>query len=292
MTAKRDYYQIMGVKRDASQDEIKRAYRKLARKYHPDVSKEHNAEVKFKEVGESYECLKDPDKRKRYDQLGHGWNEPIQSRGSWKRGGDTESFVDLEEILRRAGAAYASGDPDNVNMGGYTTRPQQVKIPLSMMIKGGNIGVQARRTRSVVRGQMSMQHVDTSVVHVAIPPNAKMGQKIKTTQNGTEYTFIIYPGNDYHWTVSGHDIISSFEVDIFQAVLGHKGEFIDPWGKKGQVSIPAGISEGSIVRLVGKGIQDIQGRTGNLLLKINITTPVLNEKQKEILKKAVDKIRS
>ncbi|MEQ8206503.1 MAG: DnaJ domain-containing protein, partial [Woeseia sp.] len=69
----KDYYKVMGVKRDASQDEIKRAYRKLARKYHPDVSKESDAELRFKEVGEAYAVLKDPEKRTAYDQLGADW---------------------------------------------------------------------------------------------------------------------------------------------------------------------------------------------------------------------------
>src|SRR5688572_3721852 len=69
----KDYYQVMGVNRDASADEIKRAYRKLARKYHPDVSKEPNAEARFKEIGEAYEVLRDPEKRKAYDQLGANW---------------------------------------------------------------------------------------------------------------------------------------------------------------------------------------------------------------------------
>lgn len=85
-----DYYKTLGVSRNASQDEIKRAYRKLARKYHPDVSKERNAEQRFKEVGEAYEALKDPQKRATYDQLGTGWRagDNFRPPPGWNPGGD------------------------------------------------------------------------------------------------------------------------------------------------------------------------------------------------------------
>ena len=84
----KDYYKIMGVARDASQDEIKRAYRKLARKYHPDVSKEKDAEARFKELGEAYEVLKDPEKRTAYDQLGANWkaNQEFRPPPGWNSG--------------------------------------------------------------------------------------------------------------------------------------------------------------------------------------------------------------
>jgi curved DNA-binding protein len=100
----KDYYKIMGLSRDASKDEIKRAYRKLARKYHPDVSKEKDAEAKFKELGEAYEVLKDPEKRAAYDQLGAhwkagqdfrpppNWNEGFEFRGGGFTGGDAGAF--------------------------------------------------------------------------------------------------------------------------------------------------------------------------------------------------------
>ena len=118
----RDYYEIMGIKREATQDEIKRAYRKLARKYHPDVSKQSDAEERFKEVGEAYEVLKDPEKRAAYDQLGSNWQqgEDFQPPPGWQDGfefsggGYTESdsahFSDFfEDLFGRAGGAGGAG---------------------------------------------------------------------------------------------------------------------------------------------------------------------------------------
>src|SRR5690554_6243309 len=117
----KDYYRILGVSRDASQDDIKRAYRKLARKYHPDVSKEADAEQRFKEVGEAYEVLKDPEKRKAYDQFGANWKEGQEFRPppGWEHGfefsgggfTDTADFSDFFEALfgRAARARHRSG---------------------------------------------------------------------------------------------------------------------------------------------------------------------------------------
>ncbi len=117
----KDYYDIMGVARDATQDEIKRAYRKLARKYHPDVSKEKNAEAKFKEVGEAYEVLGDAEKRAAYDQLGANWkqgqdfrpppdwNTGFEFQGGGFTGGDASEFSDFFESLFGRGGFRSGG---------------------------------------------------------------------------------------------------------------------------------------------------------------------------------------
>jgi curved DNA-binding protein len=117
----KDYYQIMGVRRDATQDEIKRAYRKLARKYHPDVSKEANAEARFKEVGEAYEVLKDPEKRAAYDQLGANWKAGQEFRPppDWDQGfefhrggvGGEEAFEFSDFFETLFGRGFAEGAP-------------------------------------------------------------------------------------------------------------------------------------------------------------------------------------
>ena len=118
----KDYYKLIGVKRDATQDEIKRAYRKLARKYHPDVSKEADAETRFKEVCEAYEVLKDPEKRAAYDQLGANWKsgqdfrpppdwgQGFEFHGGGFTGGDAEQFSDFfESLFGRGGFSRGFG---------------------------------------------------------------------------------------------------------------------------------------------------------------------------------------
>ena len=108
----KDYYKIMGVPRDASQDDIKRAYRKLARKYHPDVSKEPQAEVRFKELGEAYEVLKDPEKRVAYDRLGSDWkaNQEFRPPPDWNAGFEfsERGFAGADASQRRVWACSSA----------------------------------------------------------------------------------------------------------------------------------------------------------------------------------------
>ena len=293
--AKRDYYETMGVKRDASQDEIKRAYRKLARKYHPDVSKEPDAETKFKEVGEAYECLKDEHKRSQYDQLGHAWNDTLGTqRGAWKRGGTQYRDVDVEEILRAAQRAYsdANGEWDFSEYGDFRNPTQNIKVPLSLMISGGRTSVPLRVSKNFRRGQTSVSYTQVDHAPMTIPKGCKNGESVSVLHKGETYTVRVYAGSDRYWGVNGADLQGQFEIDVFVSILGGKGDIYDPWGNKVEIKVPENTRDGTVMRLRGKGIPDISGHTGDMLLKIVVTHPTLNEKQKQILRDALEKMRS
>ncbi len=288
MTTK-DYYGILGVPKDASQDDIKSAYRRLARKYHPDVTKEPDGEARFKDVGEAYEVLKDPQKRSNYDQFGTA--DPFQhSRGAWKRGGGVHTNVDVEEALRQARAAYNGFHQSGG--GGKVDRVQEVQIPLKIMIDGGTVTVMTVRRKAEQRGGVTMMFTSTEPVIVRIPENSRIGDEVKTKVGDDEVTFILFPGSDIGWKVHGYDLITEITVDIFDFLLKKQQTIQDPYGAKIEVKMPPGIGVGSIFRLRGKGLTDKNGHSGDLLLKLNITTPELNEQQRGYLNEAVSKIRS
>ncbi|MDX1606970.1 MAG: DnaJ domain-containing protein, partial [Candidatus Competibacterales bacterium] len=164
----KDYYQIMGVQRDASQDEIRRAYRKLARKYHPDVSKEPDAENRFKEIGEAYEVLKDPEKRAAYDQLGANWKagQDFRPPPDWNQGfefhsggfsqGDSADFSDFFESL--FGRGFARGQPGR---GGFRARGEdshaKVVIDLEDAYRGATRSLTLKHTELGPDGRPQVQ---------------------------------------------------------------------------------------------------------------------------------------
>ena len=188
----RDYYQIMGVERSATQDEIKRAYRKLARKYHPDVSKDPDAEAKFKAMGEAYEVLKDPEKRAAYDQLGShykagqefkpppGWDANFEFSGGDFTGGNAAAFSDFFESLFGHGFSHARG-----RAGGFHARGQdhhaKILIDLEDAVHGAN------RTITLQVPEINPQgHVQTHArtLNVTIPKGVKQGQHIRLEGQG------------------------------------------------------------------------------------------------------------
>lgn len=269
----KSYYDILGITKDADDVAIKKAYRKLARKYHPDVSKESDGEAKFKEVGEAYEVLKDPAKRATYDQFG-----TMDPHAGFRSTGST-GHVDLDEILRQMRASQYGADLN----AGPTENVQKVSIPVDIMINGGQTTFRYVIQRS---GGMvfSFNHNLASTV---LEPNTKVGTRIQLN-NVPNTTFVLVPGGTTRCAVQGLDIVVPFDVNALAAAIGNKCKVHHPSGKSYDVAIPKGAKNGMALRLPRIGLPHVNGAVGNLIAIVNYVVPVLSSEQQEELKKLLD----
>jgi curved DNA-binding protein len=266
----KDYYQIMGVKRDATQDEIKRAYRKLARKYHPDVSKEPDAEVRFKEVGEAYEVLKDPEKRAAYDQLGANWkagqdfrpppdwDAGFEFHGGGFSGDDASRFSDFFESLFGHGFATGGGVHAGYHAHGEDAHAK-VLIDLEDAYHGATRTLTLQHTELGADGR---PQVKQRTLNARIPRGVRQGQFIRLAGQGgagmgkgkagdlyLEVEFRTHPF--YH--VEGRDVFLDLPVAPWEAALGATVKVPTPTGAV-DLKIPAGSTGGRKLRLKGRGI--------------------------------------
>ncbi|MDX1513595.1 MAG: DnaJ C-terminal domain-containing protein [Gammaproteobacteria bacterium] len=281
----KDYYETLGVKRDASPEEIKRAYRKLARKYHPDVSTETDAEARFKEIGEAYEVLKDPERRAAYDNLGNNWRagQDFQPPPGWERefrfnsgfSGDPFSFSDFfEELFGRADGR--SGNFRDAR--GFASRGQdervRIKIPLGDAIRGGE---RTLHLEGGGRGARSLK--------VKIPAGVTDGQQIRLSGQGSSGArggrsgdlFLeveLEPHPTYR--VDGRDIHMDLPVTPWEAALGATVKAPTPAGAV-DLKIPPGSQSGKRLRLRGRGLG--QSQKGDLIAHLQIVTPVADTPQ-------------
>jgi curved DNA-binding protein len=275
-----DYYETMGVKRDATQDEIKRAYRKLARKYHPDVSKEESAEAKFKAVGEAYAVLKDPDKRAAYDQLGKNWQAGQEFRPppdwdegfefSGSGGGDgfagyggqgREQFSDFFEQLFRQSQGQGQG-PFNGGQS-FQQRGEDRHARISIDLRDSYTGAQRGITLHVPE-ETASGHVITrdKTLNVKIPQGIRDGQKIRLASQGgpglgggkAGDLFLeveIRPTKGYR--IDADDVYLTLPVTPWEAALGSKVTVPIPSGEV-ELTIPPGSDQGNKMRLKAKGL--------------------------------------
>lgn len=286
----KDYYEIMGVNRDATQDEIKRAYRKQARKYHPDVSKEANAEKRFKEVGEAYEVLKDPEKRTAYDQLGANWKsgQDFQPPPDWDQGfeyhggdftrADAEQFSDFFETLYgRGGFTQGSGGQ---SYEGLHAHGEDSHAKVVIELEDAYLG--ATRTMTLKHTELSPEgrpQLKERTLNVRIPKGVRQGQHIRLAklgglgigkgEPGDLYLEIEFHSHElYH--VEGKDVYLDLPVSPWEAALGAKVQIPTPEGTV-DLKIPAGSSSGRKLRLKERGIP---GKTpGDYYVVIQITLP-------------------
>jgi len=286
----KDYYEIMGVKQDATQDEIKRAYRKLARKYHPDVSKERDAEARFKEVGEAYEVLKDPEKRAAYDQLGANWkagqdfrpppdwDQGFEFHGGGFTGVDAEHFSDFfESLFGNAGYAggYRGPSQREFHMRGEDTHTKIV-IDLEDAYHGATRTLSLKHTEL---GPDGRPQVKERTLNVHIPKGVCQGQHIRLAKQGgagigkgeagdlyLEVQFRQHP----LYRVDGKDVFLHLPVAPWEAALGATVKVPTPKGVV-DLKIPPNSSGGSKLRLKGRGIPAKE--TGDLYVVLRIALP-------------------
>ncbi|MFZ2389572.1 MAG: DnaJ C-terminal domain-containing protein [Polaromonas sp.] len=295
----KDYYTIMGVARDANADDIKRAYRKLSRKYHPDVSKDKNAEAKFKELGEAYEVLKDPEKRAAYDRLGANWREGQEFRPppDWNAGaehpgrGDRWEFTgddagehsDFFESLFRRGFGGAQGQAGGRSGGRHARfsakgedHHAKIQIDLEDSYQG------TTRTLSLRVPEMSEQgHVipREHQITFTVPKGIREGQHIRLAGQGAPGVGEGGPGDLYlevefrpHplYRVDKHDVYLDLPVAPWEAALGAEVEAPTPSGQV-EVKIPAGSATGRKLRLKGRGLPGVT--PGDFYFVLQIVVP-------------------
>ncbi len=265
----KDYYKVMGVERDATQDEIKRSYRKLARKYHPDVSKEANAEEQFKEVGEAYAVLKDPEKRTAYDQLGENlktgedfrpppnWDQGFEFHGSGANGGSPEDFSDFfETLFGRGGFTRADHRPSMAR--GEDTHAKIV-VDLEDSYRGATRGVTLKHTELSDDGRPVVRE---RTLNVKIPKGVRPGQHIRLAKQGSagvgggesgdlflEIAFRAHP----KFQVEGKDVYLNLRVAPWEAELGANVKTATPTGDV-ELTIPSHSKSGRKLRLKGRGL--------------------------------------
>ncbi|MEJ1354089.1 MAG: DnaJ C-terminal domain-containing protein [Candidatus Sedimenticola sp. (ex Thyasira tokunagai)] len=294
----KDYYKIMGLKRDASQDDIKRAHRKLARKYHPDVSKEPDAEAKFKEAGEAYEVLKDPEKRAAYDRLGDNmkagqefhpppnWDSGFEFRGGGFTKEDMGGFSDFfEELFGRQGQGAHTAYSTQFNARGQDHHAK-VTVELEATFLDSTRSISLQSPALDAHGQTRLT---SRTLNVKIPKGIKEGQQIRLAGQGAPGMGQGVKGDLYleihfkpHpiYRAEGSDLHMQLPVAPWEAALGATIKAPTPEGKV-DLKIPAGSNSGNKLRLKGRGIPG--NPAGDIYVTLSVVAPPADSEQAKAL---------
>jgi len=311
----KDYYRVLGVTPKATEDEIKKAFRALARKYHPDVAKDKkSAEEKFKEINEANEVLSNPESRKKFDELGADWKTGAQSRPtserargqSARRGAQSREdefefegtgFSDFFEQFFGGRAGQARG-ASPFGAQGFTSNNQEpegalrgrdiqgdILITLDEVLNGAMRAISVRRTNA-----RSGQE-ETETYQVRIPKGVQAGQTIRVSGKGGEGANGGQPGDIYlrvryaehpDWQVSGSDLIGHLELSPWEAVLGATVP-VRTFDGTLSVKVPAGFRQGQKLRFRGKGLPVGADKRGDLYVEASIQIPAQLSKEEERL---------
>lgn len=276
----KDYYEILGVPRNASLDEIKKAYRKLARTYHPDVSKSPDSEARFKEAAEAYATLKDETKRAAYDELGHPaagaeFRPPPQWQQDFAPGGATFDDVDLADLLAALGRGQAGGARRTMPL-----RGRDFETSVTLTLEDARLGTSVNLTLADTQGERTLQ--------VTIPPGVCQDQKLRLRGKGGKGIHGGPDGDIYlHINLAAHAVFRPDHHDLYFDLT------LTPWeaalGAEVQVptldgpvllTVPAGTRTGRKLRLRGRGLA---AGTSDLYAIVRIDVPIaLSERERAL----------
>ena len=287
----------MGIAKDVPQADIKRAYRKLARKYHPDVSKEKDAEERFKEVGEAYEVLKDPEKRAAYDQLGANWKSDqagFQPPPDWDAGfefhstGNSAGAEDFSDFFSSLFGQQSGGNRGSHQA--HSTRGQDSHAKVFIDLEDTYHGASRSLTlRTTVLGAEGRPEIKNRTLNIKIPKGIKAGQNIRLQEQGSPGTATGKAGDLYleiefnpHsiYKVTGLDVALELPMTPWEAMLGAKVQIPTPTGKV-DLTIPPASSSGKRMRLKGRGIP--AKMPGDFYITLEIVLPDKLSKEEKSL---------
>lgn len=290
-----DYYKILGLDKNADQNQIKKAYRKLARKYHPDINpKDKEAEHKFKEINEANEVLGDPEKRKKYDKYGKDWQH-------------AEEFEKAQGSARTSSGSARTSYSQHFERGDFSDffesmfgGPGEFQSARSTRFRGQDYNAELKlRLRDVYKTHKQTLTVNGKNIRITIPAGIENGQTIKISghggagqqggPNGDLYiTFSIV--NDTRFKRDGNHLYSTVDLDLYTSLLG--GEItVDTFDGQAKLTVKPETQNGTKVKLKGKGfpVYKKEGAYGDLFITYKLKTPThLTEKEKALFKELAD----
>ncbi|OUL34859.1 molecular chaperone DnaJ [Nostoc sp. T09] len=286
----KDYYTVLGVDKKATPDEIKRAYRKLARKYHPDLnSGDQKAEERFKEINEANEVLSDPEKRQKYDQFGQYWNQVNQAGtppprstgvGTATQGFDFDQYGDFDSFINDLLGRYST--PGETGRRTSTYRNTTGRTSGTDTTPGTDTEAAIALTFSeAFHGTQKRLQLDGETINVRIPPGATPGSRVRIKGKGHPSPFSQQRGDLYltievlphpFFQFEGDNITCEIPIRPDEAVLGAEIDAPTPDGSI-NVKVPPGVRSGQSLRIRGKGWTLPQGKRSDLIIKLQIVPP-------------------
>jgi curved DNA-binding protein len=298
MAPARDYYDVLGVSRGASQDEIQRAYRKLARTYHPDLNSDPAAEERFKEISEAYAVLSDPQTRQRYDAFGPDFRQAPDDvdPDTWRR---ARAGAGTGARGRPGGrTVYTTGDPGDLGidlddlLGGLFGGRGRGRGPIPGADQEAEIPLTVEEAYHGVRRTITIEGIDgPRTLDVTIPPGVISGQRIRLAGQGGRGSEGAPSGDLYllvriaphpRYRVEGRNLHVTLPLAPWEAALGTSVVISTPDGEA-KVTVPAGTSSGRRLRLAGRGLPNPRGKPGDLLAEVQVMVPPrLSRKERDL----------